>query len=149
MVEAIQKDGKTTWLDQIRNRFLHPTSESFVAYGNTVLGEDDEDDVDGTSGPTREEVIVLSSEGSDRSFEGLTLHSVRAGRREGLLMSRLMSLLMLRLKCRLRLLNSWRLGERKARTSQRGRRKGLRKKPLKLLEQKRNVVGLILMTAPP
>ncbi|KAM0013486.1 hypothetical protein Hdeb2414_s0043g00741511 [Helianthus debilis subsp. tardiflorus] len=59
MVEAIQAEDKPIWLDQIRNRFLHPTSESFAAYGNTVLGEDDEDDVDGTSDPTREEVIVL------------------------------------------------------------------------------------------
>ncbi|KAJ0476287.1 hypothetical protein HanHA300_Chr13g0475701 [Helianthus annuus] len=67
MVEAIQKDGKSTWLDQIRNRFLHPTSESFTAYGNTVLGEDVEDVVNGISDSTREEVIVLSSEGSDRS----------------------------------------------------------------------------------
>ncbi|KAJ0547474.1 hypothetical protein HanIR_Chr08g0372611 [Helianthus annuus] len=33
MVEAIQKDGKSTWLDQIRNRFLHPTSGSFTAVG--------------------------------------------------------------------------------------------------------------------
>ncbi|KAF5754656.1 hypothetical protein HanXRQr2_Chr17g0793731 [Helianthus annuus] len=83
MVEAIQKDGKSTWLDQIRNRFLHPTSESFAAYGSTILGEDDEDEVDGTSDPTREEVIVLSSKGSDRSLEGLTPHSARAGPAQG------------------------------------------------------------------
>ncbi|KAJ0876162.1 hypothetical protein HanPSC8_Chr11g0485271 [Helianthus annuus] len=83
MVEAIQANGKPTWLDQIRTRFLHPTSESFAAYANTILGEDDEDDVDGTTDPTREEVIVLSSEGSDRSLEGLTPHSARAGPEQG------------------------------------------------------------------
>ncbi|KAM0036792.1 hypothetical protein Hdeb2414_s0014g00430541 [Helianthus debilis subsp. tardiflorus] len=57
MVEAIQAEDKPIWLDQIRNRFLHPTSESFAAYGNTVLGEDDEDDVDGsTQGAVNEPV---------------------------------------------------------------------------------------------
>ncbi|KAJ0457736.1 hypothetical protein HanIR_Chr15g0777111 [Helianthus annuus] len=67
MVEAIQAEGKPTWLDQIRNRFLHPTSESFATYANTAL----------------EQVIVLSSEGSDRSLEGLTPHSARAGPVQG------------------------------------------------------------------
>ncbi|KAM0028522.1 hypothetical protein Hdeb2414_s0018g00514921 [Helianthus debilis subsp. tardiflorus] len=51
MVEAIQAEVKPTWLDQIRYRFLHPTSERFATYGNTILGADDEDDVDGTSDP--------------------------------------------------------------------------------------------------
>ncbi|MFS7909836.1 hypothetical protein Hanom_Chr02g00099221 [Helianthus anomalus] len=63
MVEADQADGKPTWLDQIRNRFLHPTNESFAAYANVVLGEDGEDDADDATDPTREEVIVLSSVG--------------------------------------------------------------------------------------
>ncbi|KAJ0765943.1 hypothetical protein HanPI659440_Chr08g0309601 [Helianthus annuus] len=79
MIEAIQADGKLTWLDQIRYHFLHPTSESFAAYANTILGEDGEDDVDDITDPTREEVIVLSSGGSDRSHEGLTPHSPHAG----------------------------------------------------------------------
>ncbi|KAM0063356.1 hypothetical protein Hdeb2414_s0003g00089981 [Helianthus debilis subsp. tardiflorus] len=83
MVEAVQEDGKPTWLDQIRNRFLHPTIESFATYANIVLGEDSEDDVDDAIDPTREEVIVLSSEGSDRSLEGLTSHSPRAGPLQG------------------------------------------------------------------
>ncbi|KAJ0796161.1 hypothetical protein HanPI659440_Chr04g0158981 [Helianthus annuus] len=83
MVEAIQKDGKSTWLDQIRNCFLHPNSESFIAYGNTVLGKDVEYVVDGIFDSTREEVIVLSSEGSDRSVEGLTPRSARAGPAQG------------------------------------------------------------------
>ncbi|KAJ0725798.1 hypothetical protein HanPI659440_Chr12g0462971 [Helianthus annuus] len=83
MIEAIQAKGRPTWLDQIRNRFLHPTSESFAAYANTILGEDDEDDFDDTTDLTLEEVIVLSCEGSDRSHEGLTPHSPRAGPAQG------------------------------------------------------------------
>ncbi|KAM0025843.1 hypothetical protein Hdeb2414_s0021g00579381 [Helianthus debilis subsp. tardiflorus] len=79
MVEAVQADGKPTWLDQIRYRFLHPTDESFAAYANVVLGEDGEDNADDATDPIREEVIVLSSGGSDRSFEGLTSHSPRVG----------------------------------------------------------------------
>ncbi|KAJ0622338.1 hypothetical protein HanIR_Chr01g0018881 [Helianthus annuus] len=34
MVEAIQEDGKPTWLNQIRGRFLHPTDESFTKYAS-------------------------------------------------------------------------------------------------------------------
>ncbi|MFS7997802.1 hypothetical protein Hanom_Chr12g01146201 [Helianthus anomalus] len=83
MIEAILHEGRPVWLDQIRNRFLHPSSDSFVAYANTILGEDDEDDFDDATDPTREEVIVLSSEGSDRSREGLIPHSSRAGSAQG------------------------------------------------------------------
>ncbi|KAJ0763832.1 hypothetical protein HanPI659440_Chr08g0285431 [Helianthus annuus] len=75
MVEAIQEDGKPTWLDQIRPRFLHPTNDSFVAYANVVLGEADEDD---SIDPTREEVVVLSSGSSGRSLEDLTSRCARA-----------------------------------------------------------------------
>ncbi|KAJ0940136.1 hypothetical protein HanRHA438_Chr02g0079991 [Helianthus annuus] len=76
MVEAIQEDGKPAWLDQIRGRFLHPSDESFARYANVALGEDDEDDpID----PFREEVVVLSSGSSDKSFEGLTSRCARAG----------------------------------------------------------------------
>ncbi|KAJ0861196.1 hypothetical protein HanPSC8_Chr12g0503991 [Helianthus annuus] len=75
MVEAIQADGNPTWLDQIRDRFLHPTDASLSRYANEVLGEDDWDDfVD--SG--REEVIILSSGSSDRDVEDLISHSARA-----------------------------------------------------------------------
>ncbi|MFS7978181.1 hypothetical protein Hanom_Chr10g00912561 [Helianthus anomalus] len=83
MIEAIQAEGKPTWLDQIRDHFLHPTSASFAAYANTVLGEDNGDGFDDTIDPTREEVIVLLSEGSDRSLGGLTPHSARAGPVQG------------------------------------------------------------------
>ncbi|KAJ0805360.1 hypothetical protein HanPI659440_Chr02g0049081 [Helianthus annuus] len=71
--------GETDMDGQIRYRFLHPTSESFGAYANTVLGEDSGDGFDDTIDPTREEVIVLSSEGSDRFRDGLTPHSPCAG----------------------------------------------------------------------
>ncbi|MFS7976206.1 hypothetical protein Hanom_Chr10g00889711 [Helianthus anomalus] len=40
MVEAILPEGKHVWLDQIRDRFLHPTSDNFAAYANAILGED-------------------------------------------------------------------------------------------------------------
>ncbi|KAF5816002.1 hypothetical protein HanXRQr2_Chr03g0129481 [Helianthus annuus] len=83
MVEAIIAEGKPVWLDQIRDRFLHPTSESFASYANTILGEDDGSDFDDTTDPTREEVIVLSSDGSDRSREGLILRSPSAGPAQG------------------------------------------------------------------
>ncbi|KAM0071104.1 hypothetical protein Hdeb2414_s0001g00021021 [Helianthus debilis subsp. tardiflorus] len=83
MVEAILPEGKPVWLDQIRDRFLHPTSDSFVAYANVILGEDGGDDVDDTIDPTREEVIVLSSGGSDGPPEGLTSRSTRAGPTQG------------------------------------------------------------------
>ncbi|MFS8026731.1 hypothetical protein Hanom_Chr16g01490151 [Helianthus anomalus] len=83
MIEAILPEGRPVWLDQIRNRFLHPTNDSFAAYANTILGEDDEDDFDDATDPTREEVIVLSGEGSDRSREGLIPHSSRASSVQG------------------------------------------------------------------
>ncbi|KAJ0753880.1 hypothetical protein HanPI659440_Chr09g0340771 [Helianthus annuus] len=67
----------------IRDRFLHPTSESFASFANTILGEDDGSDFDNTTDPTREEVIVLSSEGYDRSREGLIPRSPRAGPAQG------------------------------------------------------------------
>ncbi|MFS7980100.1 hypothetical protein Hanom_Chr10g00935381 [Helianthus anomalus] len=83
MVEAILPDGKPVWLDQIREHFLHPTSDSFAAYANAILGDDGVDYLDDIADPTREEVIVLSSEGSDRSREDLTPRSPRAGPAQG------------------------------------------------------------------
>ncbi|MFS7918811.1 hypothetical protein Hanom_Chr03g00205531 [Helianthus anomalus] len=83
MVEAILPEGKSVWLDQIRDRLLHPTSDSFSAYANVILGEDDGVDLDDATDPNREEVIVLSSEGSDRSREGLIPRSPRAGPTQG------------------------------------------------------------------
>ncbi|MFS8006947.1 hypothetical protein Hanom_Chr14g01255211 [Helianthus anomalus] len=83
MVEAILPEGKPVWLDQIRDRFLHPTGDSFAAYANVILGEDDGDDLDDAIDQTREEIIVLSSEGSDRSREGLIPRSPRVGPTQG------------------------------------------------------------------
>ncbi|XP_035842821.1 uncharacterized protein LOC110925991 isoform X2 [Helianthus annuus] len=76
MVEAIQADGNPTWLEQIHDRFLHPTDASLSGYANEVLGEDDEDDLVDAG---REEVVILSSGSSDRDVEDLISHSARAG----------------------------------------------------------------------
>uniref|UniRef100_A0A251VIH4 Uncharacterized protein n=1 Tax=Helianthus annuus TaxID=4232 RepID=A0A251VIH4_HELAN len=46
MVVATLAGWRPLWLDQIRDRFLHPTSESFAAYANTILGDDGGDDLD-------------------------------------------------------------------------------------------------------
>ncbi|KAF5806152.1 hypothetical protein HanRHA438_Chr05g0227101 [Helianthus annuus] len=83
MVVAYLPEGKPVWLDQIRDCFLHLTSESLATYANTILGEDGGDVLDDVLSPTREEVIVLSSEGSDRSLEGLIPRSPRAGPSQG------------------------------------------------------------------
>ncbi|MFS7913574.1 hypothetical protein Hanom_Chr02g00143321 [Helianthus anomalus] len=76
MVEAIQSDGNPTWLDQIHDRFLHPTDESLSRYVDEVLGEDIWDDFVHSG---REEVVILSSGSSGRDVEGLTSRSARAG----------------------------------------------------------------------
>ncbi|KAJ0514449.1 hypothetical protein HanHA300_Chr10g0369641 [Helianthus annuus] len=130
MVEAIQAEGKPTWLDQIRYRFLHPSSESFAAYANTVLGEDNGDGFDDTIDPAREEVIVLSSEGSDRSLEGLTPHSARACPVQGAVNEPVD----VDVDVRLRLLNSWKPGKRRTWISRWRRRRRLRRMLLKLLQ---------------
>ncbi|KAJ0680761.1 hypothetical protein HanPI659440_Chr16g0627981 [Helianthus annuus] len=46
MVVAALPEGRPLWVEQIRNNFLHPTSESLATYANIVLGEDGEDDID-------------------------------------------------------------------------------------------------------
>ncbi|KAJ0845553.1 hypothetical protein HanRHA438_Chr15g0715001 [Helianthus annuus] len=76
MVEAIQADGNPTWLEQIHDRFLHPTDASLSGYANEVLGEDDEDDLVDSG---REEIVILSSGSSDQDVEDLISHSARAG----------------------------------------------------------------------
>ncbi|KAJ0603296.1 hypothetical protein HanIR_Chr03g0148961 [Helianthus annuus] len=80
MVEAIQADGNPTWLEQIHDRFLHPTDASLSGYANEVLGEDDEDDLVDSG---REEIVILSSGSSDRDVEDLISHSARAGTTPG------------------------------------------------------------------
>ncbi|KAF5789437.1 hypothetical protein HanXRQr2_Chr09g0371221 [Helianthus annuus] len=76
MVEAIQADGNPTWLDQIRDRFLHPTEQSLSRYAAEVLGEDVWDDFVNSD---QEDVIVVSSGSSGRGGEDLTSRSARAG----------------------------------------------------------------------
>ncbi|MFS7905663.1 hypothetical protein Hanom_Chr01g00050361 [Helianthus anomalus] len=76
MVEAIQADGNPTWLDQIRDRFLHPTEQSLSRYAAEVLGEDVWDDFVDSD---QEEVIVVSSGSSGRGGENLMSRSARAG----------------------------------------------------------------------
>ncbi|KAJ0958577.1 hypothetical protein HanPSC8_Chr01g0040511 [Helianthus annuus] len=80
MVEAIQAEGNSTWLNQIQGHFLHPKDESLNRYASEVLGEDVwNDSVD----PGREGVIVLSSGSSDQNFEDLTSRCARAGTAQG------------------------------------------------------------------
>ncbi|KAM0020385.1 hypothetical protein Hdeb2414_s0025g00666571 [Helianthus debilis subsp. tardiflorus] len=83
MVIAVLPEGRPLWVDQIKDNFLHPTSESMAAYANAMLGEDGMDDTDVDSVPAREEAIVLSSESSDESHEGLIRRSTRAGPPQG------------------------------------------------------------------
>ncbi|KAJ0716553.1 hypothetical protein HanPI659440_Chr13g0514001 [Helianthus annuus] len=45
-VVATLAEGKPVWLDHVRDRFLHPTSESLATYANAILGEDGGDDLD-------------------------------------------------------------------------------------------------------
>ncbi|KAJ0537521.1 hypothetical protein HanHA300_Chr08g0264351 [Helianthus annuus] len=76
MVEAIQADGNPTWLDQIRDRFLHPTDQSLSRYAAEVLGEDVWDDFVNSD---QEDVVVVSSGSSGWGGEDLTSRSARAG----------------------------------------------------------------------
>ncbi|KAL9991767.1 hypothetical protein Hdeb2414_s1257g00999881 [Helianthus debilis subsp. tardiflorus] len=71
------------WVDQIRDNFLHPSSESMATYANTVLGDDGEDETDVDPAPTREEPILLSSEESTGSYQDLIHRSMRAGPQRG------------------------------------------------------------------
>ncbi|KAM0049424.1 hypothetical protein Hdeb2414_s0008g00285761 [Helianthus debilis subsp. tardiflorus] len=83
MVVVTLPEGRPLWVEQIRDNFLHPTSESMVTYANTILAEDDMDDIDVDPVPTRGEVIILSSEGSDESHQDLIHRSARAGPQRG------------------------------------------------------------------
>ncbi|MFS7991984.1 hypothetical protein Hanom_Chr12g01077011 [Helianthus anomalus] len=83
MVIVVLPEGRPLLVDHIKDNFLHPTSESMAAYANAMLGEDGMDDTDVDYVPAREEVIVLSREGSDESHEGLIRRSTRAGLPQG------------------------------------------------------------------
>ncbi|KAF5758972.1 hypothetical protein HanXRQr2_Chr16g0735591 [Helianthus annuus] len=69
MVVAILPEGRLVWLDQIRDCFLHPTSESLVTYANSILGEDSGDDLDDAISPTREELETRKKKKGDKSEE--------------------------------------------------------------------------------
>ncbi|MFS7946029.1 hypothetical protein Hanom_Chr06g00531211 [Helianthus anomalus] len=83
MVVAALPEGQPSWVDQIRDNFLHPSSESMVTYANTVLGDDGEDETDVDTAPTREELILLSSEESASSYQDLINRSSHAGPQRG------------------------------------------------------------------
>ncbi|MFS8025545.1 hypothetical protein Hanom_Chr16g01476331 [Helianthus anomalus] len=46
MAVAVLPEGQPLLVDQIRDNFLHPSSESMDTYTNTILGDDDEDEID-------------------------------------------------------------------------------------------------------
>ncbi|KAJ0715853.1 hypothetical protein HanPI659440_Chr13g0506171 [Helianthus annuus] len=74
--------GEPGWISRIRDNFWHPSNESMAAYANVILGVvEDETNVDVV--PTREELILLSSEESAGSSHDLIHHSSRAGPQQG------------------------------------------------------------------
>ncbi|KAJ0786073.1 hypothetical protein HanOQP8_Chr02g0050921 [Helianthus annuus] len=83
MVVATLPEGRPLWVDQIRDNFLHLSSESMAIYANAVLGDDGEDETDVDPTPTREEPILISSEESAGSYQDLIHCSMRAGPQRG------------------------------------------------------------------
>ncbi|KAJ0800052.1 hypothetical protein HanPI659440_Chr03g0098511 [Helianthus annuus] len=83
MVVAALPEGRPLRVDQIRDDFLHPSSESMATYANAVLGDDSEDETDIDPAPTREEPILLSSEESAGSYQDLIHHFACAGLQRG------------------------------------------------------------------
>ncbi|KAL9993301.1 hypothetical protein Hdeb2414_s1047g00976391 [Helianthus debilis subsp. tardiflorus] len=82
MAVAAFPEGEPGCISRIRDNFLHPSNESMSAYNNVILGVvGDETDFDTI--PTREELILLSSEESTRSSHGLIHRSSRAGPQQG------------------------------------------------------------------
>ncbi|MFS7918654.1 hypothetical protein Hanom_Chr03g00203661 [Helianthus anomalus] len=76
MVVAAFPEGEPGWISRIRDNILHPSNESMSAYNNAILGVvEDESDFDTI--PTREELILLSSEESAGSSHGLIHRSSR------------------------------------------------------------------------
>ncbi|KAJ0770443.1 hypothetical protein HanPI659440_Chr07g0257481 [Helianthus annuus] len=123
MVVAVLPEGRPLWVEQIRDNFLHPTSESMATYANTVLGEDDGDDIDADPAPAQGEPIILSSEESADSYQDLIHRSARACHNEGLFRNLLLMMLILLLWIyRLGLLNRLRPGRRRKRIRLRRRR---------------------------
>ncbi|MFS7889137.1 hypothetical protein Hanom_Chr00s000003g01603381 [Helianthus anomalus] len=79
MVVAALPKGRPLWVDQIRDNFLHPSSQSMATYANVVLGDDGEDEIDVDPAPTREEAILLLNEESAGSYQDLIHRSTRTG----------------------------------------------------------------------
>ncbi|XP_035845431.1 uncharacterized protein LOC110933087 [Helianthus annuus] len=97
MVEAIQADGNPTWLEQIHDRFLHPTDASLSGYANEVLGTtpggvaepvhgfaDDDDDAEASVDPsaqleTRKRARTEKSVRKEGKKEGGAAGSSRPG----------------------------------------------------------------------
>ncbi|KAJ0539992.1 hypothetical protein HanRHA438_Chr00c33g0855381 [Helianthus annuus] len=76
-------EGEPGWVARIRDNFLHPSNESMATYANTILGDDNEDETDVDAIPTREELILLSSEESASSSHDLIHRSSRVGLQRG------------------------------------------------------------------
>ncbi|KAF5773841.1 hypothetical protein HanRHA438_Chr13g0603861 [Helianthus annuus] len=74
--------GEATWVKRIRDNFLHPSSQSLVAYGAVILGSSSAVRTKVVKSPTREEAILLSSEEFIGSSHGLIYRSMRAGPRQ-------------------------------------------------------------------
>ncbi|KAJ0694156.1 hypothetical protein HanPI659440_Chr15g0605611 [Helianthus annuus] len=83
MVVVGLPEGRPLWIDQIRDNFLHPSSESMATYSNVVLGDDGEDETDFNPAPTRGEPILLLSEESVGSYQDLIHRSTREGPQRG------------------------------------------------------------------
>ncbi|MFS7928475.1 hypothetical protein Hanom_Chr04g00321181 [Helianthus anomalus] len=71
--------GEPTWVDRIRDNFLHPSSENLAAFGVILLGVPLVVKPGPGKSPTRKGTILLSSEESTRSSHGLIHRSSRAG----------------------------------------------------------------------
>ncbi|KAJ0813677.1 hypothetical protein HanPSC8_Chr17g0776271 [Helianthus annuus] len=83
IIVAALPEGQPGWVDQIRNNFLHPSSESMTTYPSTILGDDGEGETDVDVAPTWEELKLLSSEQSASSYQDLIHCSSRAGPQRG------------------------------------------------------------------
>ncbi|MFS7961399.1 hypothetical protein Hanom_Chr08g00714541 [Helianthus anomalus] len=83
MVVAVLPEGRPLWVDQIRDNFLYPSSESMATYAIVVLGNDGEDETDVDPTPTQEEPILLSSGESTGSYQDLIHCFARAGPQRG------------------------------------------------------------------
>ncbi|KAJ0434117.1 hypothetical protein HanIR_Chr17g0877811 [Helianthus annuus] len=123
IVVAALPEGQPGWVDQIRNNFLHPSSESMTTYPSTILGDDGEGETDVDVAPTWEELKLLSSEQSASSYQDLIHCSSRAGPQRELLESLMARVFLLLLWIhKLLLLNKQKRGRRRERRGQKKKR---------------------------